>query len=144
MTDAPVLQMLAGAGGEDLGEAADDSKCSPRALTPGDRPAPGLELNTVLRYANAVRRQDTIPDNRPRSSRLDPYEPYLERRFAEGCTSVTRFQGELIAEQAPVTCGMVPSPHCHLARSSVRRTATATDGTEGDRLAHPTPDTPRP
>ncbi|WP_331446531.1 ISL3 family transposase [Streptomyces xanthochromogenes] len=62
-------------------------------------------LNTVLRYANAARWQDTIRENRPRSSRLDPF--YLERRFAEGCTSVTRLHSELVAEQAPVTYGMV-------------------------------------
>ncbi|MFD3536916.1 ISL3 family transposase [Streptomyces sp. NPDC058661] len=67
----------------------------------------GWGLNTVLRYANAARWQDTIRDNRPRPSRLDPYKPYLERRFAEGCTSVTRLHGELAAEQAPVTYGMV-------------------------------------
>ncbi|MFF5018631.1 ISL3 family transposase [Streptomyces sp. NPDC001165] len=67
----------------------------------------GWGLNTVLRYANAARWQDTIRDNRPRPSRLDPYKPYLERRFAEGCTSVTRLHGELIAEHAPVTYGMV-------------------------------------
>ncbi|MFE9123474.1 ISL3 family transposase [Streptomyces sp. NPDC007172] len=67
----------------------------------------GWGLNTVLRYANAARWQDTIRDNRPRSSRLDPYKPYLERRFAERCTSVTQLHGELVAEQAPVTYGMV-------------------------------------
>ncbi|MFB7260667.1 transposase [Streptomyces nojiriensis] len=64
-------------------------------------------LNTVLRYANAARWQDTIRENRARPSRLDPYKPYLERRFAEGCTSVTRLHGELVAEHAPVTYGMV-------------------------------------
>ncbi|MFC5172629.1 helix-turn-helix domain-containing protein [Streptomyces mutomycini] len=63
----------------------------------------GCGLNTVLRYANAARWQDTIRDNRPRPSRLDPHKPYLERRFAEGCTSVTQLHGELVAEQAPVT-----------------------------------------
>ena len=67
----------------------------------------GWGLNTVLRYANAARWQDTIRDNRPRPSRLDPYKPYLERRFAEGCTSVTQLHGELVAKQAPVTYGMV-------------------------------------
>ncbi|MGW2052277.1 ISL3 family transposase [Streptomyces sp. NPDC001858] len=67
----------------------------------------GWGLNTVLRYANAARWQDTIRENRPRSSRLDPYKPYLERRFAEGCTSVTRLHGELVAEHAPVTYAMV-------------------------------------
>ncbi|MFH0180752.1 transposase [Streptomyces cacaoi] len=61
----------------------------------------------MLRYANAARWQDTIRDNRPRPSRLDPYKPYLERRFAEGCTSVTRLHSELVAEHAPVTYGMV-------------------------------------
>ncbi|GAA4112970.1 hypothetical protein GCM10022284_64560 [Streptomyces hundungensis] len=49
----------------------------------------GWGLNTVLRYATAARWQDTIRENRSRSSRLDPYKPHLERRFAEGCTSVT-------------------------------------------------------
>ncbi|MFD4609626.1 ISL3 family transposase [Streptomyces sp. NPDC058440] len=67
----------------------------------------GWGLNTVLRYANAARWQDTFRENRPRPSRLDPYKPYLERRFAEGCTNVTRLHGELVAEQAPVTYGMV-------------------------------------
>jgi transposase len=67
----------------------------------------GWGLNTVLRYANAARWQNTIRENRPRPSGLDPYKPYLERRFAEGRTSVTRLHGELVAEQAPVTYGMV-------------------------------------
>ncbi|MFE3645488.1 transposase [Streptomyces sp. NPDC059169] len=67
----------------------------------------GWGLNTVLRYANAARWRETLRENRPRSSRLDPYKPYLERRFAEGCTSVTRLHSELVAEQAPVTYGMV-------------------------------------
>ncbi len=70
-------------------------------------------LNTVLRYANAARWQDTIRQNRPRPSRLDPYKPYLERRFAEGCTSVTRLHGELIAANAPVTYQMV---RAHIAK----------------------------
>lgn len=46
-------------------------------------------------------------DSRPRSSRLDPYKPHLERRFAEGCTSVIRLHGELVAEHAPVTYGII-------------------------------------
>ncbi|WP_285544021.1 helix-turn-helix domain-containing protein [Streptomyces lavendulae] len=69
----------------------------------------GWGLNTVLRYANAARWQDTIRENRPRPSRLDPYKPYLERRFAEGCTSVTRLHSELVADNAPVTYQMVRS-----------------------------------
>ncbi|MDX3672297.1 hypothetical protein ACSCB1_03135 [Streptomyces europaeiscabiei] len=57
----------------------------------------------MLRYAHAARWQDTIRENRPRPSRLDPYKPYLERQFAAGRTSVTRLQGEMVAERAPVT-----------------------------------------
>ncbi|WP_246043031.1 transposase [Streptomyces globosus] len=67
----------------------------------------GYGLNTVLRYANAARWQDTIRDNRPRPSRLDPYKPYLERRFTAGCTSVTHLHKELVADNAPVTHQMV-------------------------------------
>ncbi|WP_405657863.1 ISL3 family transposase [Streptomyces sp. NBC_01166] len=67
----------------------------------------GWGLNTVLRYANAARWQDTFRENRPRPSRLDLHKPYLERRFAEGCTSVTRLHSELVAANAPVTYQMV-------------------------------------
>jgi transposase len=67
----------------------------------------GWGLNTVLRYANAPRWQDTIRENQPRPSRLDPYKPYLERRFAEGCTSVTHLHSELVADNALVTYQMV-------------------------------------
>nr|WSX54179.1 ISL3 family transposase [Streptomyces sp. NBC_00974] len=77
----------------------------------------GWGLNTVLRYANAARWQDTYRENRPRPSRLDPYKPYLERRFAEGCTSVTRLHSELVADNAPITYQMVRS---HIA--TLRRT----------------------
>ncbi|WP_234332383.1 hypothetical protein [Streptomyces sp. NRRL S-87] len=67
----------------------------------------GWGLITVLRYANAARWQDTFRENRPRPSRLDPYKPYLERRFAEGCTSVTHLHNELLADNASVTYQMV-------------------------------------
>ncbi|WP_251018180.1 ISL3 family transposase [Streptomyces sp. ISL-1] len=67
----------------------------------------GWGLNTVLRYAAAVHWQDTIRENRPRPSRLDPYKPYLKRRFAAGCTNVTQLHCELLAEHAPVTYAMV-------------------------------------
>ncbi|WP_406278233.1 ISL3 family transposase [Streptomyces sp. NBC_00191] len=67
----------------------------------------GWGLNTVLRYATAARWQDTIRENRPRPSRLDPYKPHLEHRFAEGCTSVTDLHRELLADNAPVTYQMV-------------------------------------
>ncbi|MFD6181823.1 hypothetical protein [Streptomyces goshikiensis] len=58
----------------------------------------GWGLNTVLRYANAARWQDTCRENRPRPSRLDPYKPYLELRFAAGGTSVTHLHSELVAD----------------------------------------------
>ncbi|MGW0633701.1 helix-turn-helix domain-containing protein [Streptomyces sp. NPDC002758] len=67
----------------------------------------GWGLNTVLRYARAVHWQDTLRENRPRPSRLDPYKPYLERRFAAGCTSATHLHHQLLAENAPVTYAMV-------------------------------------
>ncbi|MFI6149886.1 hypothetical protein [Streptomyces sp. NPDC051109] len=69
----------------------------------------GWGLNTVVRYANAARWQDTIRESRPRPNRLDPHKCYLERRFAEGCTSVTRLHGELVASHAPVAYQMVRS-----------------------------------
>ncbi|MGW2938825.1 hypothetical protein ACWDA7_45385 [Streptomyces sp. NPDC001156] len=61
----------------------------------------------MLRYANAARWQDTIRENQPRPSTLDPYKPSLERRFAEECTSVTHLHRELPADNAPVTYQMV-------------------------------------
>ncbi|MEV1026830.1 helix-turn-helix domain-containing protein [Streptomyces sp. NPDC050264] len=67
----------------------------------------GWGLNTVLRYARAATWQDILRENRPRSSRLDPYKPYLKRRFAAGCTAVTRLHRELVTENAPVTYQMV-------------------------------------
>ncbi|MFE7713132.1 hypothetical protein ACFU6I_47145 [Streptomyces sp. NPDC057486] len=51
--------------------------------------------------------QDTLHENRPRPSRLDPCKTYLERRFAAGCTNVTRLHRELLAENTPVTYQMV-------------------------------------
>ncbi|MGW1291210.1 ISL3 family transposase, partial [Streptomyces sp. NPDC002586] len=39
----------------------------------------GWGLNTVLRYARAANWQDTLRENQPRPSRLDPYKPFLER-----------------------------------------------------------------
>ncbi|WP_413803636.1 hypothetical protein [Streptomyces iranensis] len=34
--------------------------------------------------------QDTLRENQPRPSRLDPYKSYLERRFNAGCLCVPR------------------------------------------------------
>ncbi|MFJ3880767.1 hypothetical protein ACIPW5_25325 [Streptomyces sp. NPDC090077] len=77
---------------------------------------------------------------RPRPSRLDPYKPYLERRFAEGCTSVTRLHGELLADNAPVTYQLV---RAHIATlrtapaSALRRAPTVRQVT-GWLTRHPT------
>lgn len=79
----------------------------------------GWGLNTVLRYANAARWQDTIRDNRPRPSRLDPYKPYPKRRFAERCTSVTHLHSELVADNAPVTYQIVRAHIATLRRTPV-------------------------
>lgn len=84
------------------------TNCSLRGTRAGRSPATWAGgLNTVLRYARAATWQDTLRENRPRPSRLDPYKPYLERRFAEGHMNVTRLHRELIAENAPVTYQMV-------------------------------------
>ncbi|MFE4258119.1 hypothetical protein [Streptomyces sp. NPDC056883] len=69
----------------------------------------GWGLNTVPRCTNAAGWQDTFRENRPRPSRLEPYKPYLDRRFAEGCTSVTHLHSDLVADNAPVTYQMVRS-----------------------------------
>lgn len=61
----------------------------------------GWGLNTVLRYARTATCQDTLRGNRPRPSRLAPYELYLERRFAAGRTNITRLHHELISQNAP-------------------------------------------
>lgn len=61
----------------------------------------GWGLNTVLRYARTATCQDTLRGNRPRPSRLAPYELYLERRFAAGRTNIKRLHHELISQNAP-------------------------------------------
>ncbi|MFB8181912.1 ISL3 family transposase [Streptomyces sp. NPDC055966] len=60
----------------------------------------GWGLNTILRYARAATWEDTLRNNRPRPSLLDPYKPYLERRFAAGHTNVTRLHHELPTNRA--------------------------------------------
>ena len=70
------------------------------------------------------------------------YKPYLERRFAAGCTSVTRLHRELLAENAPVTYGMVRAHIATLRASPPEAPPPTTDGAAGDRLAHPPPHVP--
>ncbi|MCF0082754.1 hypothetical protein LZ269_36185 [Streptomyces lomondensis] len=54
-----------------------------------------------------MRRQDTLHDNQPRPNRLDRHKSHLDRRFTEGCTSVTQLHPELVAQVAPLAYGMV-------------------------------------
>ncbi|MER5521635.1 ISL3 family transposase [Streptomyces sp. NPDC002763] len=98
----------------------------------------GWGLNTVLRYANAARWQDTFRENRPRSSRLDPYKSYLERRFAEGCTSVSakisRYCSAVIRTTASslqrggTGSGNLPTPAGRVRASTSRTPGTASEG----------------
>ena len=98
----------------------------------------GWGLNTVLRYAAAARWQDTFRENRPRPSRLDPYKPYLERRFAAGCTSVSGCTANCSPSTppSPTRWSAPTSPPC---ARPVGHAAPAADGAAGDRLAHPYP-----
>ncbi|WP_328827846.1 ISL3 family transposase [Streptomyces ureilyticus] len=56
---------------------------------------------TVLRYAHAARWQDTIVGMPPRPSKLDPYKPYLQRRWSEGCTNALALHREITAQGYP-------------------------------------------
>ncbi|CAL9664993.1 hypothetical protein [Streptomyces sp. enrichment culture] len=94
----------------------------------------GRGLNTVLRYANATRWQDTIRDNRPRPNRLNPYKPYLERRSAERCTGVIHLHNELVAKDAPRRLPDGPRTRRYPPQGFNRRAAPATESAAGDRL----------
>ncbi|MER6445515.1 ISL3 family transposase [Streptomyces venezuelae] len=102
----------------------------------------GWGLNTVLRYANAARWQDTIRENQPRPSRLDPLQALPGKAIRRGM-----HQRHPTARRAGRRAGSShlrygPSPHRHLARGAVRRTTAVADGATGDRLAHPSPRDP--
>ena len=67
----------------------------------------GWGTKTVLRYAAAERWQDTCPGNRPRPSKLDPYNPYLEQRFATSqLPGLTGFALHLLRDLDAVTAGL--------------------------------------
>ncbi|MFE1908439.1 ISL3 family transposase [Streptomyces gardneri] len=72
------------------------TRCLPKATHAGRSPGTWAGASTPC--------SGTRP---PHAGRLDPYKPYLERRFAEGCTSVTHLHRELLADSAPVTYQMV-------------------------------------
>ncbi|WP_240677204.1 ISL3 family transposase [Actinacidiphila soli] len=61
----------------------------------------GWGRRTVLNYAHAARWQDMITGMPPRPSKLDPYKPYLQRRWSEGCTNALALHREITAQGYP-------------------------------------------
>ncbi|AUY54580.1 transposase [Streptomyces sp. CB01881] len=49
----------------------------------------GWSRNTVRRYAHAARWQDMMKDRRPQTSKLDPFKPFLARRWEETGGKIT-------------------------------------------------------
>ncbi|MFE7530765.1 ISL3 family transposase [Kitasatospora sp. NPDC057542] len=49
----------------------------------------GWSRYTIRRYAHAARWQDMMKDRRPRASKLDPFKPYLVRRWEETGGKIT-------------------------------------------------------
>lgn len=95
----------------------------------------GWGLNTVLRYARTATCQDTLRGNRPRPSRLAPYELYLERRFAAGRTNIKRLHHELISQNAPGAYRVLRAYIAALRRAAAGAASSA-DGAARHRLAH--------
>lgn len=56
----------------------------------------GLGRNTVRKYARAATPEAMLHGQwQDRTSKLDPYRPYLEQRIAEGCTNLSRLHREI-------------------------------------------------
>lgn len=56
----------------------------------------GLGRNTVRKYARAATPEAMLHGQwQDRTSKLDPYRPYLEQRIAEGCTNLSQLHREL-------------------------------------------------
>lgn len=56
----------------------------------------GLGRNTVRKYARAANPEAMLHGQwQNRTSKLDPFKPYLEQRIAEGCTNLSRLHREL-------------------------------------------------
>ncbi|MFF4674020.1 helix-turn-helix domain-containing protein [Streptomyces sp. NPDC001279] len=79
----------------------------------------GWSLNTVLRYAKAARWQDTIRENQPQPSRLDPLQALpgktIRRGMQQRCPAARR------TGRRARSCHLRHGPrlHRHLARGSV-------------------------
>ncbi|MFJ7271223.1 ISL3 family transposase [Streptomyces sp. NPDC099050] len=61
----------------------------------------GWGRKTVMRYAHAARWQDMIVGMPPRPSKLDPYKPYLQRRWSEGCKNARALHREITERGYP-------------------------------------------
>ena len=61
----------------------------------------GWGRKTVLRYAHAARWQDMIVGMPLRPSKLDPYKPYLQRRWSQGCTNAIALHREITEQGYP-------------------------------------------
>lgn len=57
----------------------------------------GISRGTVIEYLRAEEFPER-PPQRVRPSRLDPYRPVLERRWAEGCTNSSQLWRELVEQ----------------------------------------------
>ncbi|WP_328743937.1 ISL3 family transposase [Streptomyces sp. NBC_00285] len=61
----------------------------------------GWGRKTVMRYAHAARWQDMIVGMPLRPSKLDPYKPYLQRRWSQGCTNAIALHREITGQGYP-------------------------------------------
>ncbi|MFI5809333.1 ISL3 family transposase [Streptomyces sp. NPDC051561] len=61
----------------------------------------GWGRKTVMRYAHAARWQDMIVGMPVRPSKLDPYKPYLQRRWSEGCTNALALHRDITERGYP-------------------------------------------
>ncbi|WP_164405964.1 MULTISPECIES: transposase [unclassified Streptomyces] len=56
----------------------------------------GLGRNTVRKYARSATPEAMLHGQwQNRTSKLDPFRPYIEQRITEGCTNLSRLHGEL-------------------------------------------------
>lgn len=82
--------------------------CSGRATRAGRSPVTWAGASTPCCATRAPRTGRTpCARTAPGPAGWTPYKPYLERRFAAGCSNVTLLHRELLAENAPVTYQMV-------------------------------------
>ena len=86
----------------------------------------GVHPKTVSRQLR--RSPDVVPERALRQSVLDPYLPYLVRRWEEGCTNASRLFRELVAQGFPGKVSIVRAAvaalrthHGHLARRGAAR-----------------------